>query len=103
LNRTFRKRTPGGREGSAHIIPADAPVDLVDLGDGDADFATDADQPGGIAQNPRQHLPVRFHIAQVSASLFAKGGDRVAVIDDDRLQGADQPFHGSCSSSTRAR
>jgi hypothetical protein len=96
LNRTFRKSTPGGREGGVYIIPADTPVDLVDLGDGEADFGTGFDQPGGIAQKARQHLAVGFHIAQISASLFAKGGDRAAVVDDDRLQGADQPFHGSC-------
>jgi hypothetical protein len=103
LNRAFRKNTQGGREGGAHIIPADAPLDLVDLGDGEADVGTDVDQPGGVAQNPRQHLPVGFHVAQISAPLSAKGGDGATVIDDDRLQGADQAFHGSCSSSTRAR
>jgi hypothetical protein len=103
LNRTFRKNTPGGREGGADLIPADTPVDLVDPGDGEADFGTGFDQPGGIAQNPRQHLPVGFNIAEVSAPLFAKGDDGAAIIDDDRLQGADQAFHGSCSSSTRAR
>ena len=65
LNRAFRKNTQGGREGGAHIIPADAPLDLVDLGDGEADVGTDVDQPGGVAQNPRQHLPVGFHVAQI--------------------------------------
>jgi len=103
LNRIFRKNTQGGREGVAHRILADAPVDFNDPGDGEADFGTDFDQPCGIAQNPRQHVAVGLQIAQISASLFAKGNDRAAVIDDDRLQGADQSFHGSWSSSTRAR
>jgi hypothetical protein len=96
LNRTFRKSTPGGREGGAHLVPADAPLDLADPDDGEADFGTDFDQPGSVAENPRQHLPVGFHIAQVSAALFAKGNDGATVIDDDRLQGADQALHGSC-------
>jgi len=73
-------------------------ADLAQLCDGEADFGTDFDQPRCIAQNPRQHLAVGFHIAQVSAPLLAKGGDRAAVVDDDLLQGAGQPFHGSCSS-----
>jgi hypothetical protein len=102
LNLHFAFDPPGGREGRRPNF-AFALADLVKLRDGEADFSAHFNQPDGIAQDARQHLPVGFHIAQIAESLFAKGGDGAAVFDNDRLQGADQALHGSCSSSTRAR
>jgi hypothetical protein len=103
LNLHFAFDTPGGRGEGRRWNFVFALAALVQRGDGEADFRTDVDQPRGIAQNPRQHLAVGFHVAQISAPLLAKGNDGAVVIDDDRLQGGDQAFHGSCSSSTRAR